>query len=143
MKTKKHFLEFEDSSDFEVLALCSHAPAYRLVWSINKTTDLQLARLENGFPNYSKKGDLLSYHEQFGFFDSVNEVNYLLVRNKESGQVLVPEYEMVDFLLFINTLHHYPTETIRKTLVQAEGVVAAYTLKVEDTKSLSRLVVFE
>ena len=142
MKAKKFMLDYEDSEEFEVLAICSHLPDYRVVWNINKLTDLELTRSEKLFSAYSKKGDFLSGHVQYKFLDEVNDTDYLLLKNKEQINVLVPELDKVDYLLFISTPHKYPTDLIRTKLIQSESIIAVYKIYSEQIKSLTQLEVF-
>jgi hypothetical protein len=142
MKAKKFVLDYEDSEEFEVLAVCSHHPDYRLVWNINKLTDLELIRSEKLFDAYSRKGEFLAGHVQYKFVDDLNDTEYLLLKNKEQLSILVPELEKVDFLLFISTPHKYPTDSIRTKLIESEAIIAVYKIDSEQIKSLARLEVF-
>jgi hypothetical protein len=142
MKTRKFNLDFEDSQDFEVLAICSHEPDYKLVWTVNKFASLDLIRSENQVSNYSKKGELISNHVQFEFYDHFSETNFLLVKNKEQKYTLVHELELIDFFLFIATEHQYPTENIREKLLESESIIAVYKINSSQIKSLNRLEIF-
>ena len=142
MKPKKFILDYEDSDDFEVLAICSHHPDYRLVWNINKFADLELQRSEKLFDFYSKKGDLLSQHIKYEYFDAQFESEYILVKNKEQNSFIVPELEMVDYFLFLTTPHIYPTESIKKKLLHSESIVTTFKVDQNQYKSISRLEIF-
>jgi hypothetical protein len=142
MKAKKFFLEYEDAEEFEVLAVCSHHPDYRLVWNMNKHAELELQRSETLYEAYSKKGEFLAGHVQFKYVDETQEIEYLLLKNKEQRNILVPELGMVDYLLFIATQHQYPTDRIRKKLSESDSIIAVYKIDPTEIKSLSRLEVF-
>ena len=142
MKTKKYTLDFEDTEDFEVLAVCSHYPDYRLVWTVNKFAGLELQRVEQKYACYSRKGELLAEHVQFRYFDENSDTEYVLLKNKEQRNFLVPELELVDYLLFISTSHQYPTEEIRNILNGCEDIVAVYKVDSTRIKSLAKLDVY-
>lgn len=142
MKAKKFFLDYEDSEEFEVLAVCSHHPDYRLVWNMNKYAELDLQRSEIRYDAFSKKGEFMASHVQYTFTDEGQEIDYLLLKNKEQRNILVPELEKVDYLLFIATQHHYPTDKIRQKLTDSEAIIAVYKIDATQIKSLSRLEVF-
>jgi hypothetical protein len=142
MKPKKFILDYEDSDDFEVLAICSHHPDYRLVWNINKFADLELQRSEKLFDFYSKKGDLLSQHIKYEYYDAQFESEYILIKNKEQNSFIVPELEMVDYFLFLTTPHIYPTESIKNKLLDSESIVTTFKVDQNQYKSISRLEIF-
>lgn len=142
MRAKKFILEYEDSQEFEVLAICSHHPDYRLVWNINKHAEMELERSETWYEAYSKKGDFVAKHTQYKYFDESLEVAYLLLKNKEQRHILVPELDMVDYLLFITTEHQYPTDTIRKKIIESDSIIAVYKIDATQIKTLSRLEIF-
>lgn len=142
MIAKKFILEYEDSQEFEVLAICSHHPDYRLVWNINKHAEMELERSETWYEAYSKKGDFVAKHTQYKYFDESLEVAYLLLKNKEQRHILVPELDMVDYLLFITTEHQYPTDTIRKKIIESDSIIAVYKIDTTQIKTLSRLEIF-
>lgn len=142
MKTKKLILDFEDTEDFEVLAICAHQPDYRLVWLVNKFADLELQRSDSYYENYSKRGEFVSSHIQYIYHDETKEVSYALIKNKEQNQFLLPELELVDYLLFISTEHEYPTKDILAQLKVCDYIVAVYKIDSSQIKSLSRMEVF-
>lgn len=143
MKAKKFTLDYDEAQEFDVLAICSHLPDYRLVWTINKYAEIELSRCESPHLCYSKKGQLLGSHEQFQCFDEFTEVNYLLIKNREAGNTMASELEMVDYLLFINTVHQYPTEDLRKKIIQSDGIITAYQIDPDQIKSLTGLALFD
>lgn len=142
MKPKKFTLEWDDTEDFQVLAICSHEPDYKLVWTVNKCAGLELIRNENTYSNHVKKGDYTSEHVQFNYFDELNQVDYVLIKNKNNQHFLVPELEKVDYLLFMTTDNQYPTNAIKGALTEEQSIVAVYKIDSENIKSLSRLSVF-
>lgn len=131
MKAKKHNLLYEAEIEFEVLAICSPYPDFRLIWNINKTAALQLAKSDEPYSLFNKKGDLSSVHSKYYWFDQNDEVQYMMLKNFEQGKRLVPELDQVDYFLFIQTDYDTPTKGILKALTKCEAVLAAFEVDVE------------
>ncbi len=131
MKQKKHTITYDAEIEFEVLAICSPFPDYRLIWNINKFAELQLAKSEELFASYNKKGELSSSHSKYYWFDTHDEVQYMLLKNYEQGKHLVSELDQVDYFLFIQTDFQSPTTRIHKALGSCEGIMAVLTIDVD------------
>ena len=101
-KKKKHILTFEEELDFEMIGLCSHHSDYRLAWSINDQVQLHLTKCEEDYIVTNKKGEVVSTHSMYAFEDSVNRLEYYLVKNKHQGQYLIQEKPSVDYFLFLS-----------------------------------------
>jgi formate-dependent phosphoribosylglycinamide formyltransferase (GAR transformylase) len=142
MKPKKFTLEWDDAEDFQVLAICSHEPDYKLVWTINKRAGLELIRCEDYHLCPAMKGDYASEHVQFRYFDELNQVHYVLIKNRNNKHFLVPELEKIDYFLFLSTANQYPTNTIKRALSEEQSIIAVYKIEPEHIKSISRLSVF-
>lgn len=131
MKQKKHTISYEAEIEFEVLAICSPYPDYRLIWNINKFAELQLAKSDNLYAAYNKKGELSSSHSKYYWFDDHEEIQYMLLKNHEQGKHLVPELDQVDYFLFVQTDFNTPTKRIHKALSNCEGIMAVFEVDVE------------
>jgi len=131
MKQKKHSLQYEAEIEFEVLAICSPFPDFRLIWNINKLAELQLAKADKPFLFSSKKGDFTSSHSKYYWVDEVDEVQYMMLKNHELGNRLVPELDQVDYFLFVQTDYNSPIQIILKALIACDAVMAAFKLDVD------------
>jgi hypothetical protein len=132
MKPKKHNLLYEAEIEFEVLAICSPFPDFRLIWNINKAAELQLAKADEPFLLHNKKGDFTSSHSKYYWFDQSDEVQYMMLKNFEQGKRLVPELDQVDYFLFIQTDYNSPTSIILKNLSSFEAIMAAFVVDVDE-----------
>jgi len=138
-KPKKYNLECEYEQEFEVLGLCSHYPDYRLIWNVNTLADLQLAKSDKVFENYSKKGALLSTHEKYTFYDDITETNFVLVKNKTNTHYIAPEYTQVDYLLFLYSEKFFDIVTLKSQLLKGEAIVAALIIDLATCPSLDNI----
>jgi hypothetical protein len=131
MKAKKHNLLYEAEIEFEVLAICSPYPDFRLIWNINKSAELQMSKADEPYSVYNKKGELSSAHSKYYWFDESEEVQYMMLKNHEQGKRLVPELDQVDYFLFIQTDYNSPSKQILKALASCEAVMAAFQVDVD------------
>jgi hypothetical protein len=131
MKQKKHTILYDAEIEFEVLALCSPYPDFRLIWNINKTAELQLAKADEPFQLLNKKGEVSSLHSKYYWYDKNDEVQFMLLKNFEQGKRLVPELDQVDYFLFIQTDYDSPTKRILKALSSCEAIMAVLEIDVD------------
>lgn len=131
MKQKKHTISYDAEIEFEVLALCSPYPDFRLIWNINKTAELQLAKADEPYDLLNKKGEVSSQHSKYYWYDKNDEVQFMLLKNFEQGKRLVPELDQVDYFLFIQTDYDSPTKRILKALSSCEAIMAVFELDVD------------
>jgi hypothetical protein len=131
MKPKKYTISYDEDIEFEVLAICSPFPDFRLIWNINMAAELQLARAEEAFSLVNKKGEVLSMHSKYYWYDQNEEVQYMMLKNFEQGKRLVPELDQVDYFLFIQTDYDSPTKRVHKALSTCDAVMAAFEVDVD------------
>jgi hypothetical protein len=131
MKQKKFTISYDAEIEFEVLAICSPYPDFRLIWNINKTSNLQLSKAEDPYELLNKKGEIVSLHSKYYWFDQNEEVRYMFLKNFEQGKRLVQELDQVDYFLFIQTDYDSPTKQILKALSSCEAIMAIFEIDVE------------
>lgn len=95
-------LNIDPEVDFDLWALVTPLPDYRLCYFMNKVCSLSLARL-NDLNIWLPKGKTKADFSAFGYADSANYVDYFVLANgSDSHQhVLLPEMKQVDFLLLV------------------------------------------
>jgi hypothetical protein len=138
-KPKKFNLDCSYEQEFEVLGICSHFPDYRMIWNINSITGLELAKNNDVFENYSKKGQLLSIHDKYSYTDENTATKVTLLKNKVNTAHLAPELAQIDYFLFSSPSELFDIHELRNQIVQNDGIVAAYVLDANDYASLQKI----
>ena len=139
-RRKKHTLIIESELDFDMIGICSQHSDYRLVWNLNDELHLHLSKSEEEYHCTNKKGEILSSHSMYEFFDEENHVNLFLVKNKTLGKYLISEAPSIDYFLFLcNNQLIAPDELISK-LKSVSSVQGAYDFIPEDVPSAENLV---
>jgi hypothetical protein len=95
---KKTPLDFEYDWDFLLIGIVSAARDYQLCWSLNKHLGIQLVKQKDIELNLKKKNKLVAFCH-FRVDDELEKCEYHLLGNKFLGELLIPEYKMVDYFL--------------------------------------------
>jgi hypothetical protein len=141
-KQKRHLLEWESETDFDLIGICSHHNDYRLAWSINSTLGFRLEQSTSPFyVTHTKKGITVHQsHSMFEYYEEENRVNYFLIRNKEEGKLLIPEKPTIDFFLFIHKDNVIDAHQLAEKLRQVNSILAIFKLQPEDLPSTENII---
>ena len=139
-KQKRHLLSLETSVDFELIGICSHHSDYRLVWGINQELRLQLAKCDDLFAITNKKGQVVSEHSYYFWFDEENLVEFYLIRNKSEGKFLIPERNQIDYFLFVRENTILDLDDMLEQIKKINSVMAAYLFEPETLPSTEQIV---
>jgi hypothetical protein len=139
-KQRKYILTLDYEYDYEMIGICSHHVDYRLVWSINETLKLQLAKAKEDFVVVSKKGQIPSQHSFFEFKDVENLVEYYLIKNKSEGKYLIPEKQDVDYFLFLREISLDDSIEFIKKLKTVSSILAIFQFNPEEIASTENLI---
>lgn len=139
-KKKKYTLLMETSVDFDMIGICTHHSDYRLAWGINDRLNIHLTKLDEDYVTYNKKGEEVSSHSMYGFYDKENRVDLFLVKNKSQGKYLIPEANTIDYFLFICENHSVDPEDLIRKLKQVNSILGAYSFEPEELSSAQNLV---
>jgi hypothetical protein len=139
-KQKKHTLAFEQMFDFDMVGICSHHSDYRLAWGINQCLNIQLNRCVEDYVVTNKKGEAVSSHSMYEFFDEENRMDYFLVKNKVQGNYLIPEKPAIDFFLFLCDNTAVEIDDLSKQLKTISSVLGVYPFDPEEIDSAEYLV---
>lgn len=139
-KQKRHLLSLETSVDFELIGICSHHSDYRLVWGLNQELRLQLAKCDDLFAITNKKGQLVSEHSYYFWYDEENLVEFYLIRNKSEGKFLIPERNQIDYFLFVRDNILLDLDEMLEQIKKINSVMAAYLFDTETLPSTEQIV---
>jgi hypothetical protein len=139
-KQKRHLLSLETSVDFELIGICSHHSDYRLAWGLNQALRLQLAKSDELFAITSKKGQIISEHAYYFWYDEENQVEFYLIRNKSEGKFLIPERNQIDYFLFVRDNVLLELEDLLENIKQINSVMAAYLFEPESLPSTEQII---
>jgi len=89
---KRYILEYEPKLDFSVLAINSHAKAYKLCWNINKTLNVCFEKL---------KDQMVNTKTNFSRYFGVTEegVEYNILSNRSKTGYLIPDQKSINYFL--------------------------------------------
>jgi hypothetical protein len=141
-KQKKHLLEFETETDYDLVGICSHHNDYRLAWGINAKLGFHLEQSAVPFfITLTKKGVTTHQsHAMFEFYEEENRVTYFLIKNKENGKFLIPEKPTVDFFLFIHKDNVVDLISLADKLRSVPSILAVFNLEPEDLPSTEQII---
>jgi hypothetical protein len=132
---KTHYtLESTNEIDFSVLAINSHAKAYKLCWNINKTLELDFEKTDS-----QKISDKLFFSRYHHITKEGYEYDILTNRSKEG--YLMPEYKSVNYFLILNNQNQRrSTDLIIEKLKHTKEVLMVFEIDVTSSKYLERFI---
>jgi hypothetical protein len=139
-RRKKHTLLIESELDFDMIGICSQHSDYRLVWSLNDELHLHLSKCDEDYHCTNKKGEVISSHSMYEYFDEENRVDVFLVKNKTLGKFLVSEAPAIDYFLFLCNNQFIATDNLISELKSVSSIQGAYDFVPEELPSAENLV---
>jgi hypothetical protein len=136
----KFTLKLEDDFDYDLIGFCSHYSDYRICWSMNEALGLKLVKCEESFMVSGKKGEVVSSHSFYEWYDEDNMVNYYLIRNKSGVDYLIPELNQIDYFLITREAGAVDSDELLEKLKQTSGVLTAFIYDPGTLKSAKNLV---
>jgi hypothetical protein len=136
----KFTLSIEDDFDFDLFGFCSHYTDYRACWALNEALGLKLVKSDESFMVSGKKGDIISAHSFYEWFDEDNLVSYYLIKNKNGIHLLVPELSQIDYFLAIKESGSVEIDPFLAQLKKTPGVLTALHYDPFDLKSAKNFV---
>ena len=133
MKTRL-MLECVEEIDFSVLAINSHAKAYKLCWNINKSLKLNFEKKED----HNIKKELWFARYTYVCDD---EAEYTLLANHSKNGYLIPDQKSVNFFLLIKNDYwqQEKTEFISK-LRDVKDILLVFEIDTNLTKHIDRFI---
>jgi len=136
----KFTLSIEDDFEFDLFGFCSHYTDYRACWAINESLDLKLVKSNESFMVSGKKGDVISAHSFYEWFDEDNLITYYLIKNKDGVHHLIPERAQIDYFLIVKESGVIDSEEFLTRLKNTPGVLTAFCYDPFDLKSAKHLI---
>lgn len=136
----KHTLQLEDDFNFDLIGLCSHQSDYRVCWSINEHLDLHLSKSLEPYMVSGKKGEVISSHSFYEWYDEGNAVEYFLIKNKCNTQFLIPEKGQIDYFLVIREAGIIEVDVLLTKIKEITGILTAFIFEPGELKSGSKLI---
>ncbi len=136
----KHTLQLEDDFNFDLIGLCSHQSDYRVCWSVNEHLGLHLSKSLEPFMVSGKKGEVISSHSLYEWYDENNTVEYFLIKNKYNTQFLIPEKSQIDYFLVIREAGIVDVDDFLTKIKEISSILTAFIYEPGDLKSGSKLI---
>ncbi|HEX7367721.1 MAG TPA: IPExxxVDY family protein [Pelobium sp.] len=136
---KKKLLNAGLDFDFKLLAITSPLKDYRLCFAINKFTEFDFRKaddLEISFKNTPKK-----FFSRYIYYPPNIECEFILLANKGTGGLLVPEMKAVDYFIIIKEfIDEEDFELLLSQLKQINDIQATVAINPEKIKSKENLI---
>lgn len=136
----KFTLNIEDDFDFDLFGFCSHYTDYRACWALNESLDLNLVKSNESFMVSGKKGDVISAHSFYEWFDENNLIYYYLIKNKNGLHYLIPELSQIDYFLVLKESGVIEITDFLAQLKQTAGILTAFHYDPFELKSSKNLI---
>lgn len=141
-KKKKNTIDFDYEIDFETIAISCHLLNYRLAWEINNGIGIQLIQSEEPYAIsiHKKKEVIRQEHEMYEYLDEENKVNYYLIQNLSNGKLLIPEYQAIDYFLFIQKKYAIDLQKQLKKLKEIKPILGLFNIDESACPSLKNII---
>lgn len=132
----KTFLDFEIEEVYELIAICTNMPDYRLAWNLNRLLDINLVKVDDVVSTNSSRThigglydsfdqDPVTRYSKYQYIED-EELYMHLISNKSRGNILFKELAQFDFILKVDSLDDYQQDYLNQlksaklfTLVQS------------------------
>jgi len=138
-KVKKRSLEIDDVIMFDMIGVCSHHSDYRLVWGINSSLGIRLEKSSEEYMVRNRKGEVVSSHPQYLYYDINDRLEYYFVKNKSNGAYLIPEKPSIDYFLFLFENFAVEVDDFAGKLRDVTSILGVYVLEPQEIKSAEGL----
>tara|TARA_B100000508_G_scaffold137355_1_gene131549 strand:- start:61620 stop:62039 length:420 start_codon:yes stop_codon:yes gene_type:complete len=136
----KHTLQLEDDFNFDLIGLCSHQSDYRVCWALNEHLDLHMSKSLEPFMVSGKKGEIVSAHSFYEWFDETNAIEYFLIKNKHNSHYLIPEKSQIDYFLVIREAGIIEIDDFLTKVREISSILTAFIFDPSELKSSSKLI---
>jgi hypothetical protein len=132
----KFRLSDESEADSLLLGIAGAIKDYQLVYHLNKSLLLHLAKMED-FRAEVRKNEPQVPFSFFLYEDSHRFLDFFLISNKSTEGVLLPDFRQADYLLLIQgpVSKEYLTE-ILKTIRAVPSILTAFKINTEKIKQI-------
>lgn len=130
----------EDEADYLLVAISSHAKAYRLCWSLNQVMHLQLVNTNKPLLLEASRKKTAASFEVYNYHDEESRINFYLIPNKSADGYLLPELKHVDYLMMLKENLFINIDSIIDKIKLSDQVLTAFEIKPEEVKSKENLL---
>jgi len=138
LKTLK--LHLEENYAQLAFGLVSAEKDYRICWHVNQALKISFERV-NDHTVEGKKGEKNPF-QLYKYSHEDDMLTYFLIRNKNNGITLVPEYKLADCILVIEgEIWQLSPENLKKQLSKVSTIQAVMPIDVNTLKSKQNLII--
>ena len=140
---KKIKLDYTEEYDFLLLGITAYEKDYRLIWSINNSLNLALAKTDDHEVLHKKSGEKQSY-SCFSGHDENTMLDFKVIANKSENGLLMDELKNIDFFMVIKGEYdaHF-SSSLKQKINKLENIQAVFVIDPEKLKNKERLISFE
>jgi hypothetical protein len=88
----------------------------------------------------NKKGQVVSEHPYYMWYDEDNQVEFYLIKNKNEGKFLIPEKSQIDYFLVLRENVLLEPEEMVENVKKINSVMAAYLFDPADLPSAEQII---
>lgn len=140
MNKKRLKLDYKQEYNFLLFGISTSEKDYRLIWNLNNTLNLLLAKTED-HQAYHKKADGDQFFSCFLYMDNKTMLEYKMISNKSENGILIDELKNIDFFLILKGEYsdEYPN-LLRQKILKMENIQAVFLIDPENLKNKDRLI---
>ena len=131
-------INYDDGMDFLLFGISTGFKDYRICFELNRALDINLERIDEHILLVGKNNSQLKY-ERFRYINEYDQC-YTLIANRNEKHLLLPELNMIDFLLMIDPAEGINKEEFLKNIKAIELVSAAFLFNPIEIKSRQNLL---
>lgn len=98
----KNTISYLYQYNYRLIGIATHLKDYRVAFFLNKALSITLSKREDLTFSIKNKGKHYSFEKQT-FVDEANDVEYILLQNKSSGNLFLKSLKSFDFIFIIKT----------------------------------------
>ncbi len=136
----KHTLQLEDDLNFDLFGLCSHQRDYRVCWALNDKLNLHLEKSIEPFMVSGKKGEVISSHSFYEWYDELDLRDFYLIQNKCQNQFLIPEKAQIDYFLVVKEAGLVEIDDLLTQLKEISCILTAFYFDPNELRSSNKLI---
>lgn len=138
MSKKTLKINYDDQLDFLLFGIACGFKDYRLCFELNRALDLNMGRTVEHILVVGKNNSQIKF-ERFEFINEYDQ-QFILISNRNENQQLIPELNMIDFLLLIDPAEGIDKVQFLKSIKAITMVNAAFAFDPKKLKSRQNLL---
>lgn len=141
MVMKKIILTDYIDFDFALIGICCQDDDYKMAFSLNKCLELDFERVKDIELIAGKQKNQINF-SCFYYHESDSELDYYLIKNRNTNGILIPKHKQIDYLLrIVGENELYDDETILEKILGITQVLTAILLDAKSIKSIENILV--